>query len=301
MYEKYLVTGGSGFIGSHIVDKLIHENKDVVVIDNNSNDRQPIINPKAKYYNIDISKKINIDKISGILKNCKGIFHCAALIDVQDSIKNPSIYETNNTIGTLNLLQAAVNTNVRRIVYSSSAAVYGNTKKIPTSEKQQINPISPYGAQKFYGEMMCKVYSYLHGIETCSLRYFNAFGERQKLSGAYATVIGIFKFQILNNLPITINGDGEQRRDFIYVKDIANANYLSMFSDKKLMGEVFNIGSGKSYSINQIANYFKAEKKFLPPVKEPRESLADISKTREILKWEPTTNVEEWIIDNLNV
>ncbi len=295
MNEQYLVSGGCGFIGSHIVDKLIDEDKSVIVIDNNSNNREPIINSKAKYYNIDISNSANIDELSNILKNCEGIFHCAAFIDVQESIKKPSIYELNNTMGTLNLLQAAVKANVKRLVYSSSAAVYGNSDDMPISELNEINPLSPYGSQKYYGEVMCKVFSQLHGIETCCLRYFNAFGERQKISGAYATVIGIFKFQIQNNLPITITGDGEQRRDFIYVKDLANANYLSMLCEKKFSGEIFNIGSGKSYSINQIANSFNVSKTYISAVKEPKESLANINKANKIVGGFAYMDVERWI------
>jgi len=298
--KKYVVSGGSGFIGSHIVDKLIDEGKIAIVIDNNSNNRKPIINSQAKYYNIDISNSENIDELSHILKDCEGIFHCAALIDVQESIIKPSIYELNNTIGTLNLLQAAVKANVKRFIYSSSAAVYGNTDKMPISELCQINPLSPYGSQKYYGEVMCNVFSELHGLETCCLRYFNAFGERQKVSGAYATVIGIFKYQIENNLPLTITGDGEQKRDFIYVKDLANANYLSMFSKEKFNGEIFNIGSGKSFSINQIANFFNVEKTYVPGLKEPRESLANIDKAKMIIDWKPTMDVKEWITNRLN-
>lgn len=299
MIKNYIVTGGSGFIGSHIVDKLIEENNHVIVIDNNSNNRKPIINSKAHYFDIDISNTNKIDELSKILENCEGIFHCAALIDVQESIDKPSIYELNNTMGTLNLLQAAVKAGVKKFIYSSSAAVYGNADEMPISEENLINPISPYGSQKYYGEIICKVFSQLYGIETCSLRYFNAFGERQKISGAYATVIGIFKYQIQNNLPITITGDGEQRRDFIYVKDLANANYISMLCNKKFYGEVFNIGYGKSFSINEIASFFKSEKKYTQAVKEPRESLADISKAVKILDWNPSMKVDEWIIKNL--
>ena len=298
--KKYVVSGGSGFIGSHIVDKLIERNNKVVVVDNNSNNREPIINTKASYYNVDIADNEKIDDLSKILENCEGIFHCAALIDVQESINKPSIYEVNNTLGTLNLLQAAVKANVKKFIYSSSAAVYGNTDEIPISELNPINPISPYGSQKYYGEILCKVFSQLYDIKTCSLRYFNAFGERQKISGAYATVIGIFKYQIQNNLPLTITGDGEQRRDFIYVKDLANANYLAMLSNKNLKGDVFNLGYGKSYSINQIASFFNSKIKYIPEVKEPKESLSDITKAQKFLNWKPTVNVKDWILDNLN-
>lgn len=299
--KKYIVTGGSGFIGSHIVDKLINENHDVVVIDNNSNQRDPIINPKAIYHNLDISNSDNEKHVEDILQTSSGVFHCAALIDVQESIENPYKYEKNNTIGTLNILKAAVKTNTKRVIYSSSAAVYGNTDKVPIKEDTAINPISPYGAQKYYGEVMCKVFSELHGLETCCLRYFNAFGERQKISGAYATVIGIFKYQIENNLPLTITGDGEQKRDFIYVKDLANANYLSMMSNSEFYGEVFNLGSGSNFTINEIANCLESEKRYIPAVKEPRESLALIEKANQLLNWYPSTNVENWIKDNLKV
>jgi len=299
--KKYIVTGGSGFIGSHIVDELINEGHDVVVIDNNSNQRNPIINPKAIYHDLDISNFNNQNQIEDILQKSSGVFHCAASIDVQESIKYPYEYEKNNTIGTLNILQAAVKTNTKRLIYSSSAAVYGDTNKVPIKESCAISPISPYGAQKYYGEIMCNVFSKLHGLETCCLRYFNAFGERQKISGAYATVIGIFKYQIENNLPLTITGDGEQKRDFIYVKDLAKANYLSMMSNNKFYGEVFNLGFGSSFTINEIASCFKSEKKYIPAVKEPRESLAFIKKANEFLDWYPKTNVKKWIKDNLKV
>jgi UDP-glucose 4-epimerase len=299
MSKRYIVTGGSGFIGSHIVDELINQNHTVVVIDNNSNNLKPIINQNASYYYIDISDINNTNKLSELFHDCDGVFHCAALIDVQDSIARPYKYEINNTLSTLNILQIAAELKVKRVIYSSSAAVYGNTDDIPISESNKIDPISPYGAQKYYGEVMCKMFSELYGLETCCLRYFNAFGERQKISGSYATVIGIFKYQILQNLPMTITGDGEQRRDFIYVKDLAKANIMAMTNKNNFLGETINLGSGENFSINQIAEFFGGSKKYIPPVKEPKESLADISKANEVLGWNPTTNIEMWIKNNL--
>jgi len=293
--KKYLVSGGSGFIGSHIVEKLINQNHKVIVIDNNSNERNPIIFSKAKYHDFDISHSKNINEIVKLLKGCFGVFHCAALIDVQESIKEPFKYENNNTMSTLNLLEATRKAGVKNFVYSSSAAVYGDTIRMPINEDFNIKPISPYGAQKYYGEVMCKVFSKLHGMNTSCLRYFNVFGERQKVAGAYATVIGIFKHQISQNKPLTIRGDGNQRRDFIYVKDIANANIQAMNSKESFIGEIFNIGYGKSYSINEIANFFNTEKVFIDGVKEPKESLANIKKSQDILKWNPSINVEDWI------
>tara|TARA_B100001250_G_scaffold219317_1_gene188189 strand:+ start:7370 stop:8272 length:903 start_codon:yes stop_codon:yes gene_type:complete len=297
--KKYIVTGGSGFIGSHIVDILVENNSTVIVIDNNSNGLEPIINKKASYHNIDISDISKMNELKKILYKADGIFHCAALINVQDSINEPYKYEANNTLGTLNILQAAVKSKVKKIVYSSSAAVYGNQEIGSISENAEINPISPYGNQKYYGEIICKMFSNLYDIETCCLRYFNAFGERQKISGSYATVIGIFKYQISKKLPLTITGDGEQRRDFIYVKDLSKANISAMVSKKKFLGDVFNIGSGESFSINEIAEFFQAPKKYIPAVKEPKESLADINKAKKILNWNPSTDVKKWIISNL--
>ena len=208
--KKYLVTGGSGFIGSHIVEQLIDENYEVIIVDNQSNGRNPIINSKAKYHDIDISCLSNIEKIIDLLGECNGVFHCAALIDVQESIEKPIKYENNNTMSTLNLLEATRKAKVKNFVYSSSAAVYGNSNKFPINEDCDTGPISPYGAQKYYGEVICKVYSELYGINTSCLRYFNVFGERQKIAGAYATVIGIFKHQISKNKPLTIRGDGNR-------------------------------------------------------------------------------------------
>jgi len=297
--KKYLVTGGSGFIGSHIIEKLIDENYEVIVIDNQSNGRNPIINSKAIYHDIDISCLSNIEKIIDLLRECNGVFHCAALIDVQESIDKPIKYENNNTMSTLNLLEATRKAKVKNFVYSSSAAVYGNSNKFPINEDCDISPISPYGAQKYYGEVICKVYSELYGINTSCLRYFNVFGERQKIAGAYANVIGIFKHQISKNKPLTIRGDGNQKRDFVYVKDIANANIKAMTSKKSFCGEIFNIGYGKSYSINEIASFFGGEKVFVDAVKEPKESLANIQKSYNLLDWKPSIDVKDWIKSQL--
>jgi len=295
MKKKYIVTGGHGFIGSYIVDKLIDENHQVIVLDNNSNGRKPIINSKTKNYNIDVSNLNELNNLVDIFYGSSGIFHCAALIDVQESIDDPIKYEKNNTLGTLNVLEAAAKAKVKRLVYSSSAAVYGDNTKTPIKENCPTNPISPYGLQKYYGERLCSIYSKLYSLETCCLRYFNAFGGRQKISGAYATVIGIFKYQIKNNLPLTIRGDGEQKRDFIHAKELANANYLAMTSKEKFCGEVFNLGSGESLSINKIASFFDSEKKFISAVKEPKESLADITKAKSVLNWSPNINIKKWI------
>ena len=187
----------------------------------------------------------------------------------------------------MNVLKAAADVKVRRLVYSASSSAYGPTDNLPSKESDPINPISPYANQKYYGELCCKMFSKVYGIETVSLRYFNVYGERQNLGGAYATVVGIFINQILEGKPLTINGDGSQRRDFTYVKDVVNANILASNSSKVGRGEVINIGSGENISINELADMFGAEKKYMNPVNEPFANLADIRKAKELLNWEP--------------
>ena len=166
---------------------------------------------------------------------------------------------------------------------------------MPSKESDPVNPISPYANQKYYGELCCKMFSEVYAIETVSLRYFNVYGERQNLGGAYATVVGIFINQILEGKPLTINGDGSQRRDFTYVKDVINANMLASSSSKVGRGEVINIGSGKNTSINDLADMFGAEKKYMKPVNEPFANLADIRKAKELLNWEPSVDLDSWI------
>ena len=245
---KMLVTGGAGFIGSNLVDQLILEDNEVHVIDNFSSGKKENCNDKAIYHKIDISNVDSIDTLKKIFKDVDTIFHCAALARVQPSIIDPLKYEINNTLGIMNVLKSASGANVRRLVYSASSSAYGPTDNLPSKENDPINPISPYANQKYYGELCCKMFSKVYGIETVSLRYFNVYGERQNLGGAYATVVGIFINQILEGKPLTINGDGSQRRDFTYVKDVVNANMLASSSSKVGRGEVINIGSGKNIS-----------------------------------------------------
>ena len=195
----------------------------------------------------------------------------------------------------MNILKAAVDTGVRRFVYSSSSSVYGNTIKLPLNEKTPTNPISPYGAQKLYGEILCKTFSSVYNIQTVSLRYFNVYGENQNIGGAYSLVIGIFINQKLNNLPLTIRGDGEQKRDFTYVGDVVSANILASESSNVGKGESINIGRGDNVSINEIASTIGGEKTYIDSVLEPRETLADNNKAKKLLGWEPKMNVIDWL------
>jgi len=292
---KYVVVGGAGFIGSNIVDKLVEQNHEVVIIDNLSTGKMENVNPKASVEYIDICNENECSAMVEIMSGADALFLLAAKARVQPSIENPVEYEINNTIGTLNVLKCASDAGVRRVVYSASSSAYGNTEKLPSKESDPVNPLSPYGAQKYYGEVMCKMFSEVYGLETVSLRYFNIYGERQNVGGAYAMVIGIFVDQLLNGKPMTIRGDGEQRRDFTYVGDVVNANILASQSENVGNGEVINIGNGDNRSINDIANMIGGDRVNVDPVIEPKATLADNSLAEELLGWKPTKNIEDWI------
>lgn len=292
---KYIVTGGAGFIGSNLVDLLIDKGFEVEVIDNFSSGKKENCNSQAVYHKLDLSDENNFNKIKDIIKDSNGIFHLAALPRVQESIDNPIHFEKNNTLSTINVLKASSDVGVRRVVYSSSSSAYGNAIKLPSKEDDPIDPISPYAMQKYYGEVCCKTFSKIYNLETVSLRYFNVYGERQNLDGAYALVMCVFARQKMNGEPLTIRGDGEQRRDFTHVKDIANANYLAMISDKVGSGEVINIGNCDNRSVNDIARLIGGPSINIDPVVEPRETLADNSKALDLLGWKPTIIIENWV------
>jgi len=297
MEKKYIVSGGAGFIGSNLVDSLIESGHKVEVIDNFSSGKKENCNAKARYHSLDISDSDNIPTISDIMQNSDGVFHLAALARVQPSILDPVKYEKTNTLGTVNLLKSAVDSSVKRFIYSASSSAYGNPQKLPSVEEHPTNPISPYAAQKFYGEVSCKMFSQVYGIETVSLRYFNVYGERQNLGGAYATVVGIFIKQCLDKTPMTINGSGNNRRDYTYVGDVVNANLLAMTSPLVGSGEVINIGSGKNLSTNEVAEMIGDKKVHQDAVIEPKRTLADIKKAKDLLGWEPKVRLENWILN----
>ena len=292
---KYIVTGGAGFIGSNLVDLLIDKGHEVDVIDNFSTGKKENCNKKAQYFELDISDYSNYDDLKKILRGSDGVFHLAALPRVQESIDNPLHFEKNNTLSTINILKACADSHVNRLVYSASSSAYGNAIKLPLQEEDPVNPISPYAMQKYYGEVACKMFANVYGIETVSLRYFNVYGERQSLEGAYALVMCVFARQRLNNEPLTIRGDGEQRRDFTHVKDIAKANLLAMNSKKVGNGEVINIGNCDNRSVNQIAKMIGGPTVNVDPVVEPRETLADNSKAKNLLGWSPSIMIEDWV------
>lgn len=291
---KYVITGGAGFIGSNLVDKLVLDGNEVHVIDNFSSGRKENCNEHANYHNLDISDVSNLDQIVNILLNVDTVFHMACMARVQPSIINPIKFEKNNSLGTSIILKASVQSGVRRFVYSSSSSVYGNNNNLPFVESFEIDPLSPYGAQKYYGEVLCKTFHKVYGLETVSLRYFNVYGEKQNIGGAYALVLGIFLNQKMENKPLTVRGTGEQKRDFTYVGDVVRANILASRSNSVGSGEVINIGNGDNRSINQIADLVGGEKIHVDPVIEPFETLANIEKAKILLSWEPSVSIEEW-------
>tara|TARA_B100000575_G_scaffold154690_1_gene123361 strand:+ start:1165 stop:2073 length:909 start_codon:yes stop_codon:yes gene_type:complete len=292
---KFIVTGGAGFIGSNLVDLLVDKGFEIEVIDNFSTGKKENCNQNVLYHEFDLSDEHNFERLKEVLRGANGVFHLAALPRVQESIDNPILFEKNNTLSTINLLKACSEENVKRVVYSASSSAYGNAINLPSKEEDKVDPISPYAMQKYYGEVCCRMFSQVYGIETVSLRYFNVYGERQNLEGAYALVMCVFARQRMNNEPLTIRGDGEQRRDFTHVWDIANANYLAMLSDKVGSGEVINIGNCDNRSVNDIAKMIGGPTVNVDPVVEPRETLAHNSKAKNLLGWSPSVVIEEWV------
>ncbi|MBD3282651.1 MAG: NAD-dependent epimerase/dehydratase family protein [Candidatus Portnoybacteria bacterium] len=290
---KIIVTGGAGFIGSHLTDALINKGFDVTVIDNLSLGKKQNINPKAKFYKKDIK---NLKQIEPLFKNIDYVFHLAAQPRIQPSIINPIESHKDNVDGTLNVLTAARNNKVKKLIYSASSSVYGDQDKLPLTENMDPKPKNPYALFKLIGEKYCKLFSDLYKLPTVCLRYFNVYGPRQISEGAYATVIGIFLKQKKQNKPLTIVGDGKQTRDFTHVKDIVRANLLAMKKSKARNGEIINIGTGKNYTINQIAKLIEGKTKYIEQRPgESRDTLASIKKAKEILSWEPKISIEQGI------
>ena len=294
MFKKAIVTGGAGFIGSNLVDKLIDMDVEVHIIDDLSTGFKKNINPKAIFHKIDIST-LNPDLAWYEFKDTDVVFHLAALARVQPSIEDPIPFDKVNIGGTLRMLKLAHNLKVKRFVYSASSSCYGNATKFPTPEEHPTNPLSPYGLQKYVGEQYCKMFSEVYGLDTVSLRYFNVYGERMSLEGAYKLAIPIFAKQMLDGKPLTINNDGKQRRDFTYVGDVVNANILTAIHPEDLKGEAFNIGNGDNYSVNELADMLGGEKSYGNKVIEPFQTLADNSKALLMLDWDPKGNLKEWI------
>ncbi|MBQ21779.1 MAG: hypothetical protein CMD32_00035 [Flavobacteriales bacterium] len=288
-----LVTGGAGFIGSNLVDFLLEKGHEVVCIDNESaNNDKFYWNNKAININVDVC---DYKVLKSCFSNVDYVFHLAAESRLQPAIENPIQAVYRNCVGTATVLQCAREVGVKRLVYSSTSSGYGNNS-YPNVETQSDDCLNPYSASKVAAEKFCKMYSDLYGLETVVLRYFNVFGERSPERGQYAPVIGIFQRQKDSNEQLTIVGDGTQRRDFIHVKDVARANYLAATQSIDEFGEVFNVGSGKCYSVNSIADSISSNQINIPPRSgEMDTTFADIKKITETFGWKPEIDVIDWI------
>ena len=308
--KKILVTGSAGFIASHLIEELLKdENNFIIGIDNfysgtkENLDFIKSIDSKNRFQFIEADIR-NFEQLNKIIKNNKiqQIYHLAAIVSVQESILNPLLSNEVNVKGTLNILESAKLNSVRRVVFSSSAAVYGDEPTQPKNENSITKPISPYGYEKLIGEQYMKLYSELYGVETVSLRYFNVYGERQSATSDYSGVISIFEKKFKNDELPNIYGDGEQYRDFVYVKDIAKANIKAM-NTSNISGEVFCVGTSKKVSINNLvsvlnhkyskninANYLQSRNGDI------KESICDNKKIKQFLGLEVFIEFEEGIL-----
>jgi len=298
---RSLVTGGAGFIGSNLVDQLLEIGHEVTVVDNESSDsnEQFYWNPKA--YNIKGDIRDSSVMKGAFANGMDYVFHTAAEARIQSSIENPVEAVSINTLGTATVLQCAREAGVKRVMYSSTSAAYGMNDS-PNVETQSDDCLNPYSISKVSGEHLCKMYTDLFDLPTVIFRYFNVYGNRQPIRGQYAPVIGIFMRQRDNLEKLTIVGDGEQRRDFVNVFDVVNANIMAAISnpDPNVFGQVYNVGTGVNYSINEIADMISVHNRYVDAREgEARETLADITKIEKTFGWKPNIKVEDWIGGNL--
>jgi UDP-glucose 4-epimerase len=298
--QRILVTGGAGFIGSHIVDRLLEERYEVGALDNLAtgnfkNISKHVAASEIRFHNCDIS---NFEEIAKIVKDYDAIIHEAALVSVTRSVEDPVLVNNVNVSGTVNLLKAAVDSGAQKFIYASSSSVYGETETLPKKETVSPSPISPYGVSKLTAENYCKAFAKVYGLRTVSLRYFNVYGPRQKY-GPYSGVIPTFIKKAISNEPPQIYGDGEQTRDFTFVEDVVQANLLAL-KNQVSAGEVYNVANGQTISINELARHIinMAGNPNLRPVHGPerkgdiRASYADISKISLDLGYKPKVRIE---------
>ncbi len=298
---RALVTGGAGFIGSHIVRRLLEGGHDVVVLDNFFSGKRENLAEIAKDVRVVEGDVRDLDMVEKTAAGCELIFHEAAIVSVPFSVERPQESHDVNIQGTLNVLQAARKSGSRRVVFASSAAIYGEEPTLPKSEAMRPEPMSPYGVEKITGEHYLATWSKLFAVETVALRYFNVFGPRQDPKSAYSGVISIFVDRILAGSPITFFGDGSQVRDFVYVANVVDANILAGTGDAaKVSGRAFNVACGKRTTLLELASLIEraagrtVERSFKDArAGDIKESLADISRARDALGYEPKVEVLE--------
>jgi UDP-glucose 4-epimerase len=289
--KTVIVTGGCGFIGSHLVDKLVNDYT-VIVVDNLSSTSHNsfYFNKKAIYYNYDVSDANLVNSVFNKYRPYS-VFHLASEVKILESINNPNKTFMSNTVSTKNILEACRQFNTKKIILSSTSAIYGLNNNLPLKETESVNCLNMYSYSKLFSENLCKLYSKTYNIDSVCFRYFNVYGKRQPNSGSYAPLLSIFARQKKENKPLTIVGDGSQTRDYVHVSDVVKANILALNKDN-LNGEVINIGTGEAISVLDIAKMISKRYVFIPErVGEVKHSLADNNKAKIILNWQPTKKV----------
>lgn len=298
MARKSIVTGGAGFIGSHIVDALIAKGDDVHVVDNFIGGKfEDRINEKATYHDIDVRNQGELDTI---FAGADVIFHTAAIPRVPYSVEHPVETTDHNVTGTVSVLAAAAKAKVRRMVYSSSGSSYGDQAVLPLVETMPANPVNPYGLQKYIGEMFCKIWPGIYSVETVSLRYFNVYGPRLDPTGPYALAVGAFLLAKKEGRPLTIFGDGTITRDYTHVSDVVRANILAADSSRVGKGEAINVGAGRNVTIQYLAELINGSKdgiQYGPPRVEAHDSKADNNLAKELLGWTPEVSLEDGVAE----
>jgi UDP-glucose 4-epimerase len=293
---RTLVTGGAGFIGSHLVDRLLADGHEVVILDNFSTGRMENIahlqdNPKCTLHRVDIAAP---DTITPLFEGVDWVFHVAALADIVPSIQQPLNYHHANVNGTVSVLEAARNADVKRFIYVASSSCYGIPDTYPTPETAPIKPMYPYALTKYLGEQYVMHWHQIYQMPCVSLRFFNVYGPRSRTTGSYGAVFGVFLAQKLAGKPFTVVGDGTQTRDFTFVSDVVDALVRAAESD--LAGTIFNVGSGNTYSVNQLVSLFGGEVVYVPKRPgEPDCTFADITKIQTFLHWQPQVRFEDGV------
>lgn len=300
MPRKVLVTGGAGFIGSHLVEELVTDGYEVVVLDNLVSGRLENLNnviDRITFHEVDIS---NCDYLNDLFDGVDWVFHIAAVADIVPSICNPIHYHRCNVDGTIAVLEAARHANVQRFVYAASSSCYGIPDIVPTPEDAEIRPMYPYAFTKYVGEQYVFHWHKVYNLPVVSLRFFNVYGPRARTTGTYGAVFGVFLAQKLAGKPFTVVGDGEQTRDFTFVTDIVKA--LCYAADSGVVGEMFNVGSGGTYSVNKLVSLLGGDVINIPKRPgEPDVTFADISKIQRVLHWQPEVSFEDGVAKMLEV
>lgn len=299
---KTIVTGGCGFIGSHLAEQLLEQGHKVIIIDNLSCGRLANISSFEKNTNLQVIQADIVDRqqIATAFSGVDWVFHLAGIADIVPSIEQPDAYFSNNVQGTLNVLQCARESGVKRLVYAASSSSYGIPSSYPTPESAAIQPQYPYALTKYMGEELVLHWSQVYKLPALSLRLFNVYGPRSRTTGAYGAVFGVFLAQKLNSKPFTVVGDGQQTRDFTYVADVANAFIHAAKSNAT--GEAFNVGSGNHYSVNYLVSLLGGDKVHIPKRPgEPDCTFADTEKIKRLLNWEPQVSFEQGVQNMLEV